>query len=164
MDRLLTNPRFRLHVRQGSRFVLCGLLGAALEFSILAILVGRLHITPFIAYIFSAGIPAVFVFFFNRYVTFGSREDVTGQTARFVTVYGAAFVINYILSSALYASGVYTLLGTPVFGLVLTKKEIAYGAKVIAIGLTAIWNYSFSHFYIFRKTHVPIEAEVAGLI
>jgi putative flippase GtrA len=153
-----------LHLKQGSRFVLSGLLGATIEFSILAFLVGHLHITPFVAYLFSSGIPAVFVFFFNRYVTFGSREEVSGQTRRFIMVYGAAFLINYFLSSSLYAFGAHLFLGASVQNIVLTKKEIAYGAKVVAIGLTAIWNYSFSHFYIFRKSHVPMTAEVAGLI
>ncbi|MFA5800347.1 MAG: GtrA family protein [Candidatus Peribacteraceae bacterium] len=165
MFRLFQDPHLRLHLKQGSKFIVCGLLGAAMEFSILAVLVGRLNITPFIAYIFSAGIPAVFVFFFNRYVTFRSTGDrMADQTGRFIAVYATAFVLNYALSATFYTVGSHYLLGATYAGYTFQHDHIAYGAKVVAIGITAIWNYFFSHYFIFRRKVVPVEAEVAGFI
>ena len=136
-----------------------------MEFTILAVLVGHYQISPFIAYLFSAGIPAVFVFFFNKYVTFGSvGEKTKDQTMRFIAVYAAAFVLNYALSSTLYTAGSHFLLGVTYLGYAFQHDHVAYGSKAIAIGITAIWNYFFSHYFIFRKTAVPEGADAAGFI
>ena len=165
MRRLLSNPRVRLHFKQATKFAISGLLGATMEFSILAVLVGYLDITPFIAYIFSAGIPGIFVFFFNKYVTFGSHEDRTkDQTIRFLMVYSVAFLLNYGFSALFYALGYYFFLDYVFPGFTLEHDYIAYGAKALSIGVTAFWNYIFSHLFIFRKKPVPLEAEAAGFI
>lgn len=145
-------PAIRLHCSQALRFITCGLLGAGMEFLILRVLVGHYGISPFAAYIPSALIPCIFVFYFNRYVTFrGGTGNTVRQTRRFLLVYSCAFTLNYCLSSLLYAWGVRLCNGAEIGPVVLTIPRIAYGAKALAIGVTAVLNYWLSHSFIFRK-------------
>lgn len=152
MKKFLAHPRVRLHIRQMSRFIVCGLLGAVMEFSLIYLLVGRLAITPVVAYIFTGGIPSVFVFLFNRHVTFGATGGSTKQqTKRFVIVYMVTFVLNYFLSTFFYLFGLHVVLPLPALQkYAFTPLHITYAAKVIAIAVTAVLNYSFSHVFIFK--------------
>ncbi len=155
--------RLRRHFKQATKFILCGLIGAAIEFSILYVLVGRMHVSPVIAYIFSGGIPSLFVFFFNRNVTFRvSDQNTRKQSRRFILVYSFTFVLSYVLSSSFYLFGAHVVLPLAIaqtYG--VSKLDITYGAKVLAIGVTAVVNYTFSHLFIFKKEPVPMEAELA---
>ncbi len=151
-----------LHVSQGAKFITCGLIGAAMEFSILKVLVGHYSVTPFLAYIPSALIPATFVFFFNKHVTFRAVGQTSAQTKRFVLVYVVSFAVNYLLSSALYSLGSSMFTDHVVIGITLTDSRIAYLAKALAIGITAVFNYCFSHFFIFRQEPMQaLEADMA---
>lgn len=155
--------RLRRHFKQATKFILCGLIGASIEFFILYVLVGRLQITPIVAYIFSGGIPSLFVFFFNRNVTFRvSDQNTRKQSQRFILVYSFTFVLSYLLSSSFYLLGAHLVLPLSIaqaYG--VSKLDITYGAKVLAIGVTAVVNYTFSHLFIFKKEPVPMEAELA---
>ncbi len=159
MKKLLRHPGMRLHLRQVTKFIVCGLLGATFEFSILYVLVGRYAMTPVIAYIFSGGLPSIFVFLFNRHVTFGATKGSSHrQTRRFLIVYTFTFFLNYVLSSALYLLGLHIVLPLPIAQMYgATPLDVTYAAKVIAIAITAVINYSFSHFFIFRSDGGPIE-------
>jgi putative flippase GtrA len=154
MKRLIRSPRVRKHASQASKFIVCGLTGAAIEFGIIFILVERLHMDPRVAYIPSGLITVVFVFFFNKYVTFGNTEsDHLGQTLRFAMVYGAAFVLNYLLASGLYSAGLYMLRAqraTAPEAYQYGARVLPYAAKAFAIGVVAVWNYCFSHAFIFK--------------
>lgn len=121
-----------------------------MEFSILKLLVGYYAVSPFIAYLPSAFIPAVFVFFFNKYVTFRSTGRTSRQTKRFLMVYVVAFCANYALSSFFYSFGSSMLTGQVIGGVELTDPRVAYLAKALAIGITAVFNYVLSHSFIFR--------------
>lgn len=152
----------RLHASQGLKFIACGMIGAVMEFSILKILVGHYQVSPFVAYIPSALIPAVFVFFFNRHVTFRAEGRASHQSKRFLMVYIVAFCVNYFLSSFLYTLGSSYVAGQSFVGILLTDARVAYLAKALAIGTTAIFNYCFSHFFIFRKEHATLlESDMA---
>jgi putative flippase GtrA len=160
----LKSERMRLHASQGMKFITCGLLGAVMEFSILKVLVGHYQVTPFIAYLPSALIPATFVFFFNKHVTFRASGRTAEQTKRFVMVYVVAFCTNYLLSSLLYSAGSSLVTGQVISGIELTDARVAYLAKAMAIGITAVFNYCFSHFFIFRKEKaVLLESDMAVL-
>lgn len=162
MSAVLHNPRLRLHIQQASKFIFCGLTGAAIEFSILKVIVGHYGVSPFVAFVPSSLIPATFVFFFNKYVTFRVGGETTSrQTKRFITVYATALVINYMLSSSFYALGMKTIFGGAALGIELNRVRVAYIAKAVAIGITAIYNYCFSHWFIFKKEEVPAEVEGA---
>lgn len=145
------NGNVRLHASQGMKFITCGLIGAAMEFSIIKLLVGTYHVTPYVAYVPSALIPATFVFFFNKFVTFRALGHTSGQTRRFLMVYLVAIVANYILSSVFYTFGHALFIGHLEFGILINEQRLAYVAKAMAIGVTAVFNYSLSHFFIFRK-------------
>jgi putative flippase GtrA len=89
---------------------------------------------------------------------------VAHQTTRFIAVYGLAFMLNYGLSSGFYTLGFHAFMGSVVFGVSIQRQHVAYLAKALAIGCTAVWNYFFSHYFIFRRHPVPIAADAAGLL
>lgn len=157
--------RFRAHARQGLSFIVCGALGAAIEFSILRVLVGQYGVSPLLSYIPSAGIPALFVFFFNKFVTFRVHGGAARQSWRFIAVYSATFCFNYALSSSLFLLGQYMLLRgfLTSFSLSLTVVHLAYLAKALAIGITAVINYVLSHAFIFRRPLVPDVGDIVPL-
>ena len=139
--RIIHHPAFKTHLRQGIRFVISGLSGAAIELGTTALLVEFAGFPPPLAY-FPAGLLSVtFVFFFNRTITFraGDPRHLKKQTMRFVLVYSLAFAANYLFTVGLYSLGVQYLL-----------------AKVIAIGVIAIINYFLSHGFIFKKETVAV--------
>lgn len=154
MKSLLNNPRARQHANQAFKFIICGLTGAIFEFSIIYFLVEHVKLDPRVAYIPSGLITIVFVFFFNKYITFGNRDgDHLGQTMRFAMVYAAAFVLNYLIASGAYSVGLIFLRGQRAASPSLYDSGIRllpYGAKAFAIGITAVWNYCFSHAFVFK--------------
>lgn len=159
---LAIRRRLRSHARQGASFIACGLVGAAIEFTILRILVGHYGVSPFLAYLPSAGIPAAFVFLFNKFITFRAPGGAAQQSGRFVLVYTVTFFFNYALSSTLYFLGERWLLGTTIL-LFFSAPRIAYLAKACAIGMTAVINYVLSHTFIFRRPLIPDAADVVVL-
>ena len=132
-----------------------------MEFSIIRVLVGTYHLTPYFVYIPSALIPATFVFFFNKHVTFKAEGQTTEQTRRFVLVYVIAFIVNYLLSSFFFTLGSAHILGTSIGGILWSQQRVAYLAKAMGIGITAVFNYTFSHFFIFCKPEEEFIPETA---
>ncbi len=143
------------------KFIICGITGATFEFSIIYVLVEHLKLDPRVAYIPSGLITIVFVFFFNKYVTFGNRDkDHLRQTMRFAMVYSAAFALNYLIASGAYSVGLVFVRSQRAVSPAVYEngmRLLPYGAKAFAIGITAVWNYCFSHAFVFksRKT-VPV--------
>lgn len=159
---ILNNPKLNQHAKQVLKFCISGGLGAVIEFSVIYLLIGQLGWSAYVVYIPSALIPSIFVFFFNKYVTFGATEGSTAsQTKRFLIVYTSTFCLNYVLSSSLYLMGDVLFLGSSIHGFQLSDVHIAYAAKICAIGIIAVVNYTLSHTFIFKD--VPVEAEVAGI-
>lgn len=156
MSPSLAKPNVALHASQGLKFITCGLIGAAMEFSIIKLLVGTYHLSPYVVYVPSALIPAIFVFFFNKHVTFRSQGQTSDQTKRFLMVYVVAFFLNYMLSSTFYTFGHSLIGGRMAFGILMNDQRVAYIAKALAIGVTAVFNYGFSHFFIFRQAAADI--------
>ena len=152
MRRLFSHPRLRHHAKQGGAFIISGLCGVVIEFTALRILVGHYGITPFIAYAPSKMLPILFVFFFNKYVTFRAASgDSVQHVKRFVLVYSMAFILSYLLASALYSLGLHMFRGLTIFSLPITDARIAYLANASAIALMAIVNYVLSQKFIFKK-------------
>lgn len=161
MNSSLQNDKVRLHASQAMKFITCGLIGATMEFSIIKLLVGTYHLSPYFVYLPSALIPATFVFFFNKHVTFKAVGQTSDQTRRFLMVYVVAFIVNYILSSTFYTFGSHLIAGQTMFGVLISDQRVAYLGKAMAIGFTSVFNYSFSHFFIFRKRPDPLMADAA---
>lgn len=149
-------------MKQVAKFSISGVLGAAIEFSVIYFLIGRLGWSAYVVYVPSALIPAFFVFFFNKHVTFGAKQgDTASQSGRFLMVYASTFCLNYVLSSSFYLLGDRIFLDSIFGGITITEVHIAYAAKVCAIGIVAVVNYVLSHTFIFKNA--PAEAEMAGM-
>jgi|GEM_PF-148853 len=127
------SKNFYLHAIQASKFILCGFCGAMIDLGSLYLFVEYGSFDPNIAFIPSTMVAAVFVFFFNKYVTFGRHEhSLMHQMWRFIVVYSVAFLLNVFLAIFFHWLGLYYIL-----------------AKALAIGLVAFWNYALSHSFIF---------------
>ncbi len=126
--------RVRSHSAQFGRFLLCGGTGFVVDLSSLIVMVERLSIDPRIAVLLSSCAGALFVFIANKFFTFRNRDPAARQFARFALVYGMSIVMNALISNALLWLGIVYIL-----------------AKMIAIGIGILWNYSWSHLFIFRK-------------
>ncbi len=118
-----------------TKFIVCGGIGALLDFSSLSFFVQVANVDPRVAVILSSCVGAAFVFVANKFFTFRNRETSYGnQIFKFVMVYGVSIISNAIISNLLLAIGVHYLL-----------------AKFLAIGVGAVWNYALSHGFIFKK-------------
>jgi len=135
MKKLLNHPTVRTHGPQLMKFALTGGAGSILDLGTLTLLTRVLSVPAEIAFLASAFVGATFVFFVNKHFTFKHRGNAFWpQLLKHYTVYGPAIIANFLLSNALF----------------LVMPDIA--AKFIAIGVIAVWNYTMSHHYVFKKT------------
>ncbi len=131
------SPWLKKHARQMTKFAVSGGIGSVIDLGSLVLFVDRLAVDARIAVVLSSLLSLCFVFVANKLFTFGNRDRSVGaQIAKFLTVYGIAFVINLGVSWLLLWFGVHYFL-----------------AKVAAIGSTALWNYTLLHSFVFRKQH-----------
>ena len=136
LPRLFHHHTVRKHVSQGLKFIVCGGTGFTLDLLSLTLFVEVVHIDARIAVILSSIVGATFVFFANKLFTFQNRERRYGRQAlKFVMVYGISLGLNVAISNVLLFIGLHYLL-----------------AKIVAVGIGAVWNYALSHGFIFRKT------------
>jgi putative flippase GtrA len=149
------------HRAQSLSFIICGIIGATIEFSIIHLGVDILGWSPYVTYFPSALIPSIFVFFFNKHVTFKAKgTNSTEEMRRFVLVYTFAFFLNYLLSSLFFFT--VTLIKNQSEFLaslpLLTEGNSAIFAKAGAIGCCAFLNYFLSHTFIFanRSEHARL--------
>ena len=135
MRRALYHPAVRKHFSQLWRFAVCGGTGAMIDLSTTTVLVEYGHLAPQYAYIPSSLLAVLFVFLANKYFTFRNHESrVGGQAFKFAIVYGTAIAFNLLSSWLLLWIGLHYLM-----------------AKITSIAIGAIWNYSMSHGFVFKK-------------
>jgi len=133
--RLLQHPNVRTHLSQGMKFIVAGGIGSTIDLLSLRFLVEAAGVDPRVGFFLSSAFGASFVFVINKFVTFQNHDRKIGhQLFKFAMVYGVAIVLNVLLSNALYWWGLHYFL-----------------AKIVAIGVIAVWNYSLSHGFIFKK-------------
>lgn len=139
MRKVLAHPRVKKHLLQGSRFIIVGSLAAVIDLGSLTLLVEMLELDPQIAQIISTLLAVTFVFLANKFFTFRNQSKQVGsQLFKFALVYGIAIAANIGTTAVLIWLGVHYFL-----------------AKVAAIGLGVIWNYSMSHAFVFRVPNQP---------
>lgn len=127
------------------RFAVCGGLGAVIDFSTLHALVAYARWSEEYALIVSTGLAMIFVFFSNRFFTFGVRgSGASGQAAKFFLVYMVAAGMNYTLSLGLVYAGMFYLL-----------------AKGIAIGTIMFFNFFMLRGFVFKKALMTDEVIAA---
>ncbi len=135
MPALFQHSRVRTHVSQMWRFAVCGGGGFILDMLSLTIFVEQLGVDERIAVILSSVVGASFVFVANKFFTFKNRERKAGsQVVKFMLVYGVSIVGNAAIANMLLWLGVHYIL-----------------AKVVAVGVGAVWNYALSHGFVFKK-------------
>jgi putative flippase GtrA len=141
MSSLLHHRSVRTHASQLWKFIICGGLGFILDLSSLHFFVEWFDVDPRVAVILSSFVGAAFVFVANKFFTFRNREKSYGsQVTKFLLVYGVSIVGNAAISNILLLIGVHYLL-----------------AKIIAVGIGAMWNYALSHGFVFKKhEHVDV--------
>lgn len=143
MLNLLRHHKVRTHFSQVWKFIVCGGIGFTIDLTSLSLLVERFEVNEYLAVILSSLIGASFVFVANKFFTFGNREARYGsQALKFLLVYGVSIVGNALIAAVLIWLGVHYLL-----------------AKVIAVGMGAVWNYALSHGFIFKKNE-PVDTVV----
>lgn len=135
MHRFFQHPTVRTHAPQLMKFALAGGMGSLIDLTTLAFLTRIIGVPPEIAFFFSSLIGATFVFVVNKFMTF-RHHDVPWpkQLLKHYSVYGPALVANFFLSNLLF----------------LVLPDLA--AKLVAIGIIAVWNYLWSHHYVFRRS------------
>ena len=136
MKRILYHPVVRKHVSQGLKFAICGGLGASVDLGSLTALVEVLEVNPHAGYVISTLLAVTIVFLGNKFFTFRNHEKkYASEIFKFVLVYGCAVIFNVGLSSLFFLGGMHYIL-----------------AKILAIGIVALWNYCLSHRFIFKKS------------
>lgn len=134
MRAFLRHPFVRRHLSQSLRFAVCGGIGSLIDLTTLHGLL-TYGVSARIAVIPSTLLAVIFVFLSNKFFTFRNRDSHVGhQMLKFALVYGVAVLSNILISIALITIGLNPFL-----------------AKIIAIAIGAIWNYSLSHGFVFRK-------------
>jgi putative flippase GtrA len=135
MSALLSHRSVRTHASQLWKFIICGGIGFVLDLSSLTFFVEYLDIVENVAVVLSSLVGATFAFIANKFFTFRNREKSYGnQALKFALVYGISIVANGLISNALLWVGLHYIL-----------------AKIIAVGIGALWNYALSHGFVFKK-------------
>jgi putative flippase GtrA len=124
-----------LHARQAMKFIFCGASAAVLDLGSLTIFVEIFEMDPRVAYVPSTVLAVIYVFLFNKFVTFRAHgEHAFLQAVKFLAVYTATGTLEIGLSWFLYEMGVQYIL-----------------AKAFSIGIIAICNYTLSHTFVFKS-------------
>ncbi len=132
---LSSNRHLQTHAPQLVKFAVCGGLGSVIDLGSLTLFVEYFAMESRVAVIPSTLLAVTFVFLTNKYFTFKNKEkNYASQVVKFALVYGVAVLSNVAISAGLITIGVHYLL-----------------SKVIAIAIGAVWNYSLSHGFVFRK-------------
>ena len=133
-----TNPQLVF-----SRFLVVGLIGTLIDFSIFSLLNSIVGMTVLLANTVSYSAGIVNNYFFHRHWTFGKRpRKTTGQQfSQFALVSLGALVVNNL----------FLLLLSPVFGHLLENNAAgAICAKIFATSAGMGWNFFANHLWTFR--------------
>lgn len=130
---------------QKGRFVIVGATSTAIDFGLLFVFRYLLHLPVIPANIGSTGIAFVFSFFANRKFTFRSTSQrIVRQMALFtvVTLFGLWVLQSLVIE--LLLPGLRDLLGSQPVALLV--------AKLIATGVTMVWNYLLYSRLVFKES------------
>ena len=127
------------------RFALVGGVNTALDFGILFLLT-HFGVPKVIANTCSTGVAFVFSFFANKKFTFKTQNtNVRQEIIRFVivTLFGLWVLQNAII----------WLATPPLLTLLHHEERALLVAKLLATGVSLIWNYLLYDRYVFKKDH-----------
>jgi len=142
------NNRIKKLMTQFIKFGIIGGVNTAIDFSILNLLMWWTGIYDgkqiILLNVIAFSVAVINSYFWNKYWTFKDRDSVDAKEfSQFIVVTLIGLAIN---SSIVY--GVTTFID-PMFG--LDKKLWANLAKLMATGLSMIWNFTGYKFVVFKK-------------
>jgi putative flippase GtrA len=143
MAQLLETFQANATVRSLARFLVVGMLGTIIDFSLFALMNVLFGVPTLAANTLSYSAGIINNYFFHRYWTFVTRPHKAAgkQFSQFVGVSLSALVINNLLV-LLFTSWFSTLFSDTAIGAVF--------AKAFAIGVGMIWNFLANHLWTFR--------------
>lgn len=136
--------------RSAVRFMVVGMLGTLIDFSLFAVLSIQLGIPTVLANTLSYSAGIVNNYIFHRFWTYAQRPHRAAgkQFLQFVGVSLGALVINNLILLLLASS----------FGKLFIDSALGViFAKICAIGVGLSWNFLTNHFWIFRAAADPQE-------
>lgn len=146
MPSLFRHPSFRKHVSQLWKFAIAGGIGSMIDIGSLTLLVQYGQLDPKVAFIPSTLMAVVVVFLINKHFTFANKEKrYASQAMKFALVYGVAVTLNIVMSTGFY------WIGERILSTVLPVVALAVLSKMGAIAVGALWNYTLSHGFVFKK-------------
>jgi putative flippase GtrA len=136
-------------IGQFAKFVVVGVLNTGVDFLVLNLEMIFTHITSgpamFIQNSISFGVATINSYMLNKYWTFGdkSKEDAGKKFSQFLAVSIVGLIINggivYLITTNIH----------PMFG--VSPKLWANIAKLVATGVSLIWNFIGYKFFVFKK-------------
>ncbi len=131
----IESPVLRKHIKQLVKFGMTGGIGSFIDLSALTLFVEYVGFPELLGGILSSLIAVTVVFTVNKFFTFRNHERTFAkQIAKFMLIYSMAFAMNIALYSLLLQFGLQYII-----------------AKLSAILIIAVWNYYFSHSFIFKQ-------------
>ncbi len=117
------------------KFIVVGVNGMIVDFTATYFVKDKLQWNKYIANTIGFFMGATNVYFINRVLTFESKnQDVFIEYSKFISIYAIGLIINNLV--------VYLVHG---------KLNIKfYIAKLIAIGITAFWNFFANYYFTFN--------------
>ncbi|SFF08465.1 GtrA family protein [Thermoflexibacter ruber] len=117
------------------KFIVVGVNGMIVDFTATYFVKDKLQWNKYIANTIGFFMGATNVYFINRVLTFESNnQDVFIEYSKFISIYAIGLIINNLV--------VYLVHG---------KLNIKfYIAKLIAIGITAFWNFFANYYFTFN--------------
>ena len=117
------------------KFIVVGVNGMVVDFTATYFFKDKLKQNKYIANSVGFMLGATNVFFINRVLTFEScNKDVLMEYSKFILIYGVGLLVNNLI----------------VYLLNQKMQMRFYIAKLIAIGITAFWNFFANYFYNFH--------------
>jgi putative flippase GtrA len=117
------------------KFIVVGVNGMIVDFTATYFVKDKLQCNKYVANTIGFFMGATNVYFINRVLTFESNnQDVFIEYSKFISIYAIGLIINNLV--------VYLVHG---------KLNIKfYIAKLIAIGITAFWNFFANYYFTFN--------------
>jgi len=142
------NEKIERLINQFSKFIVIGVLNTAIDFAILNFLMWWTGIYDgkqiILLNVISFSIAVINSYFWNKFWTFRDRDNVDAKEfSQFIAVTLVGLIIN---SSIVY---LITTFIDPMFG--MNKELWANFAKVMATGLSLIWNFVGYKFIVFKR-------------
>lgn len=142
------NNKIEKLIGQFVKFGIIGGMNTAIDFSILNLLMWWTGIYSggqiILLNIISFAVAVINSYFWNKYWTFKDKDEAgVVEFSQFIAVTLIGLAIN---SSVIY---IITTFVDPMFG--LNEKLWANLAKVVATGLSLIWNFTGYKFIVFKK-------------